>query len=532
MLLACADPAPTARLDGELVVIEGHFDEVEILDEAGLPVERRRLAEPVERLELALEPGRYRLRVEGVELAVERPAQAPVRAEVQVAPGAAWAPLAGEIPVPAVGVAEVAVRVTAGPDFPARVESSLGPVDLAWPGQVELRRLRLTDTTEVFVGSERATLRPVPVDPAALEVGEPVFPAGPDGDPDLGRPAGAAILPDPLWDGFVRRHGLGSRRRDEYAPVGWAALPLHNRGEQPVDVVASLRFADPAFRPRLRDADGGTGEVQVLVRVPAGSSSAVVLPVFVAADAAIGSYRGELRLRPLGAGDDRWRGELRVDVSRGDPVARVGFAGAMGGATLGFGWFLLRLRGWLESSPTSELMTIALFGSALFVTGTASDLLSMAVGALLGPFATVLTGLVGDLARVVLLGTLLGLRPKAGTLALSTVSGYLLRGLAMGSFAVADLLYLGVSIGAQEAMAWIVGASRGRVPGFTRLALLFGLSGVLTTLVGLWLHIVLYRLYFAGWYVLFQVAVPGLLYPVIAAAIASRSIRALREVQA
>ena len=65
-----------------------------------------------------------------------------------------------------------------------------------------------------------------------------------------------------------------------------------------------------------------------------------------------------------------------------------------------------------------------------------------------------------------------------------------------------------------------------------RLSLAFGLSNALLTLCGLWLHMVLYRLSFAGWYIGMQAGLPGFLYVVLACQLAVPFARSLREVDA
>lgn len=524
LLLACAAPLTlqaTPAPDGVEVHTSAPVTSVVLEDPDGVPIERRTLPAPTDTLRFDVGPGRYVVRSGAASATVEVLPAAALRAEVQVAPGAPWVPLEGTIDVPVVpgGTAEVLVGVAGRP---ADVPSTWGTLSVTDARQTRTVRVQAEDVP-VRVGDLSALLHPRPVELGALEVVGTRFPAFADGTPDVGRPDGVIPVPAPAWDALVRRIGVGSRRRDELAPWAFVALTLHNRGDVPIDLGVRQSIDDPAFAPRLRESDGGTGAVSALVRVPARGDVTAALPVFVdLAAARDGAYVARLELTPLGGDTPIQTVETTLHVQHGDPVAHVGFGSSVLLSLTALGWFVRRLRGWLEASPTSELMTIALFGSAIFVTGSVADLVTMALGAALGPFATLVTGLFSDVGRAVLLGTLLSLRPRPGTLALATVTGYLLRGLAMGSFAVADVVYLGSAIGIQEALAWIVGLSRGRRVTAAGLVVLLGGSSVLTTLVGLWLHIVLYRLYFADWYVLLQVLVPGLLYHTIAALVAAR----------
>lgn len=568
-LAACApDPlaiAAEAGPAGVTVTASAPVERVAVRDAGGAVLLRRDLPGPSATVALpgGLPPGTYTIAARAgkreATATVEVAARAPVRVEVQAAPGQAWVPGTGEIEVPVVagGMAEVAIGVVGGPGMPASVDVAVGDaapgdapdvVALVAPGRREVRAVRVAEApVSVRVGDARFTLRPRVLDPDALRrdlaLVDLAFPTAADGLPDLGRPAGRVVVPAGGWEALSRWVGLGGRRRDPWAPWAWQSVGVRNAGADPVDVVLELevlRDGAPAaaFRPRLRDGDGGTGTVAALLRVPAGGEARAALPVFVdTAEVADGAYDVRVRMTPLGAATALSEATSPLYVSHGDPTSQAGFLASLGVAGTGAAWSTRRLRGWLEAAATSELMTIALFGSALFLVGTASDLLAMAVGAVLGPFSTVVTGLLSDVARTTLLATLVALHPRAGTLTLAMLTGALLRGFTTGSFAPADVLYTFASVGWGEAFAWLAGLTRGgdwrdEPPGrrWARLSLAFGGAAVCTTLGGLWIHVVLFRLFFAPWYVAFQVLVPGLLYTVLACRIATGFADGLRRV--
>ncbi len=552
LAVGCADEgvlvvtaAPSAM--GVRVEASAALDAVDLLDGAAV-IAHRDLPTPTATAELvaAVPPGRYTLRARRGEQFVETTLTVgtppPVRVQIQVSPSEPWRDATGDIDVPVLAgsTAEVIVGVTGGEGMPPQVATSLGDAFLLRGAGVRLLRTVLVRTTavDVTVGDARVRLVPHLVPADSIKISEVRFPAAEDGTPDVGRPAMRITVPAGWWDDAVRALGWGARRRDAFAPWSFHGVRLRNTSSSPVDVVVRARVTRggldaPAFHPRLREADGGTGAVSILVRVPANGLTLATLPLFVDLGSVTdGAYLLETDVIGTGGGVLLATHSDVLYVRHGDTVAHVGFAASLVAAVSGLLWTACRLKGWLDAAQTSELMTIALFSGALFVVGSASDLATMAIGAVLGPFATLATGLIADVGRTVLLGTLVALTPRPGTLAMAILTGYLLRALAMGSVSPADGIYVGAAIAAQEGMAWVSGLSRGRPATFLRLAVTFGGASVGTTFVGLWMHIVLYRLFFAPWYVAMQVLVPGLFYTAAACWIAAGFAASLRQVDA
>ncbi len=498
-------------------------------------------------LDLHVDPGEVRIEVTGATGAAATtltvPPEVPWLAEVQPAPGAEWVLATGIIEVPTWGEsAAIFLRLTAGPaavDVP--VDGAL--VRLPAPGSRRVVPLTLTTRTTLQVGDAAVTLVPVVRDPvaarAALVVSPLVFPADGSGLRDLGRPADSIVLPSPAWERTLAALGWGVHARTRDEPWSFVTVPLHNAGADPLDVVVTAVVRDPgggaapAFQPRLRSADGGADRVAALLRVPPGQDAAAVLPVFVdAVGVAAGPYTLDVAITPLGAPDALGRVEEVITVRRGDALSSLGFAITALASIGGLAWTAARLPRWLQRASTTDMMVNALFATALFVISTATDVVAISVGAVLGPFATLATGLLYDAGRTVLLATLLQLQPRPGTLALGILCSWLGRGVLMGTVGPPDLIYTGAAIAIGEAFAYLSGVTRGRPLSFARLALAFGPSSALLTLAGLWIHTVLYRLHFATWYVLLQVGLPGFVYVLVACGFAVPFARSLREVDA
>jgi hypothetical protein len=186
---------------------------------------------------------------------------------------------------------------------------------------------------------------------------------------------------------------------------------------------------------------------------------------------------------------------------------------------------------------TTQLVTVALFGSLSYVVATALQVVGMGLASVLGPFSPLLMGLVDDAFRACLLGTLVALLPRPGTAMLATLVGFLMRGLTLGAFHPVDLLYVGSTVLWLEMWLWISGCTRGpgwlsggRLEQWVRLSVGLGVSNVCATATGLAISVVLYRLFLADWYVVSILALPGFLYVLVGTWLAVDFAAALRRV--
>lgn len=550
LLMACSAPAPTVQARGSARALHvestAPFEDVRLLASDGSVRLRRHLPAPTRLLELPVElpAGDWSVEVDGIRVPFQVAPATPLSLQVQTQPGSPWedAPPRMTVPVLRGATTEVVLGLLSGPGAPAAVE--LRPM-----GVIPLVNGR--ELTTIQVGAQPLQLvldpdgpleRSLIFEPRLLDLGElqnkisiddTFFPTDADGAGDPARPAFQVNLGSPMWDPLRARLRTG-RRSDVEAAWAYWSFTLSNHGDLPMDLVITLDFQDDAFRSRSRD--GGTPKVSALVRVPAGGSSRAVVPVYVdQAKVDTGRYPVALQVSLPGSSQALLRRELELFVSRSDGWSGLGFLVMGLAATAGSLWTLLQLRRWLHRIPTAELMIISMVGSALFVVGGVADLLTVSLSALLGPFSVFLTGLPNEAARVLLLGSLLSLRPRPGTLSLALLVGWLMRGLALGAFTPTDPLFVGSSILFGELCAWGAGLSRGHSwadhPGsWLRLSLAFCLPSLASALGGLTVHAVLYRLYYAPWYLVLVGIFPGLLYPFLSSFLAARLVRRLQQV--
>lgn len=567
LFLACA-PAP---LQLDVTPAEGGLEvrgsrplaRIVVEDLEGRPIVARSLPREVHEVHVPapLRPGgTYRVRahagLERVDTQVELPAVGPVQVEIEAPVGQGRRPLGERVDLIRVDDAEVAVAVHVIATRPGPVTVWIGATEEELPldavGQRAVSRVVLGDDGElpirVDAGGElltstlRVESRTREQARAALEVVDVAFPADAFGAVDGARPTDRITLPARWWQHSLVRLGLGYRPRGDQAPWAWQTVTLRNHDSEPLSVVIRAQVHDehgpaPAFAARVRD--GREDSVSVLLRIPAGQQATAVIPVWVArTEAASGTYTRRVEVIPLGASRPLHVVERPLTVTVGSGWASGGFGIAVGASLLGYALLAARGRRWLRERRTSELVTIALFGAITFVVGAVLQVVGMGVAGLLGPFAPLLTGLPDDALRACLLGALVTLIPRPGVVALATVVGFLMRGLTLGSFHPVDLLYLGSAVFWLELCLWLAGPTRlpawgeaSRGERWLRLGFGLGLANVCATASALVVSVVLYRLFFAGWYVAMVLALPGFFYVLLGAAIAVDVAAALRRVQ-
>ena len=398
---------------------------------------------------------------------------------------------------------------------------------------------------EAADGSRSITLRPRVLTPgaagAAIQVEAVEFPTDERGEADIARPQQQISLASTWWTQAIQSLGLSIRPRDRTVPWAHQAVRLRNDSDLDLSVVVRSRVTtrgapDPAFTPRMRDVDDGTGWVSAILLVPHRAHAEAVLPLFVQDSLIHENNRDrtprvlEVEVSALGSGDTLTQYSEPLFVHRGSTAAAAGMAV---GCTASIGGLLLiaaRLRHWLRM-PTTTLVTIALFGTLSFVVNAAMQLIGMGVAGLLGPFAFVLTGLFDDTLRALLLITLLTLRPRPGVCGMSVLIGWLLRAVTTGAASPADVLYLTGHLFLLESALWLFGLTRGRPLTSTRLAAAFIVTFTASITSALAFNVVLYRLFYADWYVFLNIGLSGIVYPALATFLAVPVARSLRRVE-
>jgi len=402
-------------------------------------------------------------------------------------------------------------------------------------------------TIEISAEGQRTatTLIPIRLDPnevrQAIQIEQVRYPTDHRGQADLARPKQSITLASSWWTDLIRRAGLSFRPRDRTVPWAHQAVSIRNVSPSDLNLMVRTRVTqngepDPVFLPKMRDVDDGTGWVSVLLFVEAGGTAEAVLPIFVddrllEEDGRTGPERThQVEVAALGGQTVLREYSQRLAIQRGSTTALAAMTVGLFASFAGLIMLATRLRKWL-SLPTPTLVTIALFGTLSFVVNAAVQLIGMGVASLLGPFAFILTGLLDDTIRAALLIVLLNLRPSPGVCALSVLIGWLLRAVTTGSASPTDFLYLTSHIFFLEASIWLMGMTRGRkLTGF-RIASALSLSFSASIATALAFNVVLYRLFYADWYIGLNIGLSGVVYPAIATALAMPVAKSLISVE-
>jgi hypothetical protein len=186
---------------------------------------------------------------------------------------------------------------------------------------------------------------------------------------------------------------------------------------------------------------------------------------------------------------------------------------------------------------TRELITIALFGTIIFaVVNVPGTLLWRLAHIFLGPFSFFITGFFHEIIFYMLLTSLVVLIPKPGAITLVIIIKSLMSDLLFGGFSATSFLNMGATALILEAAYYLCGLTRSVTedsraqttaqsgysrPGVSRqtvwiTALVCGLGDMLISYINFNIFMLLYRLYYATWYIAVYLLVSGFLYTVIA----------------
>lgn len=151
------------------------------------------------------------------------------------------------------------------------------------------------------------------------------------------------------------------------------------------------------------------------------------------------------------------------------------------------------------------------FGSVVLPVTLLGDFLHV----FLGPFSSLVTGLLSGVLQYLLLFALLTLFRRPGVAALFFLMKWLLAGILFGRFTPVAALNYAVYIGVLETVLYASGFYRGEEITRTRLwltALLAGVADMAITFLNLEQLMFFYRLYYADWFIGLFVIVNGLVY--------------------
>lgn len=326
---------------------------------------------------------------------------------------------------------------------------------------------------------------------------------------------------------------FGSRQEDDAAPAAFAGIKMANHAAEDAIALVSWQVLDrqtkaeaEGFRIPQEFLDlhgGGDDRVYTQVFIPGKEAVEFVLPIFADKHQVLaGRYLGRVEIRLFGS--DATVGARDFDLT----VKKMSWSSI--GTTLyamlvalGIGIFLLiRNRMIFQRFKSRWLILIALFGSTKFLVSLVPRFfLNELFNGLLGPFAAFASGLFREGITNLFVMALMVLIPLPGVVTLSMLISLVLFCL-LGSFNPVIILFMVVAMSTMEIALYLTGFTRGPQNHFTRTpkalilaALGMGTAGAFATFVDYNLYMLLYRLYYANWFVWANILIVGFLYTAI-----------------
>lgn len=356
------------------------------------------------------------------------------------------------------------------------------------------------------------------------------LPTGRTGYFDSRKKADTIYYKPQLYREITRWLGIGDDRNAYWLPYTYQSLTLRNNSEYDLGLLIDSKIeylhqdqVPPPFRPPdLLSGAMKNHSVTVSLGLGAGDQARAVLPVYVRSPPNPGQYKRIVTITPMGSQAILAKLEYPLYVS-GMNLTALGFTSASCFLSLiAFSALAVCFKPLLAGLKVRWVVIIALFGSLTFVgVNLPLRVFGSLIYGLLGPFGVLILGFFNDLLYFTLLVAVVRLIPRPGVVSLIILVRYLLSVMLTGGFQLSDFLYMGTSIMVKEAAFWLAGPTRQREEfswswqSTLFLAVFLGMGDAFLNASSLYIHMVLYRLYFADWFIWLNVAFNGVLYTMI-----------------
>ena len=381
-------------------------------------------------------------------------------------------------------------------------------------------RFVLTASAVLSLGGEEAieaaqieaAVMPVGRLAAGLEIARIEMPVAADGSPLPGRKENSISL------------GGSS---GEVAVLAHQAVALRNRldFDVPVVIVTTVAGADGDSVPGFGDIQAGGAATRIAAILRPGIETVVIAPIPGDRSAIEpGEYSRRVSLRLADSGLEVAAATLPLEVERTAYLALAVTCCAAAIALALVALALLRGGRFLSGFTARQLVLVALVAaSSVVLVNLPMFFLSSITTTLLGPLGMLVDALLSQFLFGSLMVALITVIPRQGVCAMVTAIRFLLGGVLLGMLTPVGLLLAAVSIAALEGAVWLSRTARRRtaVSGLA-LILLFALANALISWVGFQLAVVLFRLYYADWYVALSVLLSGFIYSLVGAATGRR----------
>lgn len=351
----------------------------------------------------------------------------------------------------------------------------------------------------------------------------------------------AISSPRPLLGGLGRWFGAKAVPTDEFQPIAYQTVHIHNGGRETIHaIVASMNrdTKDGNPVPFLSPPDAvnaGTDRSLAFVSLAGESTTPVPLPIFFDPLAQLhrdftgaGQFERAIEVKVWGSDATVLRATRPLLIVTPNFHALLVTSLVVVVTGLGIGLLLCFHPQLFSHFSTKQLILISLFGTTIFIAvNVPSTLLTNLISALLGPISSLVTGLINEMLYYALLTSLLILIPKFGVITLVSAVRILLGGVTLGLLTPTILLHaataaLLLEVGFQIARKITLDSGAIGGASLLTLALIFGLCDALTVYIDFQLSMTLYRLFYADWYILTRILVDGFTYTFIGVLLGKR----------
>ncbi len=374
-----------------------------------------------------------------------------------------------------------------------------------------------------------------------LRIEDIIMPTDLSGISDPRRRPNTISYPRPLLGGLGKWFGAKASPTDEFEPIAYQTIHIHNQGQETVHaIVASMNRdtenGEPV--PFLSPPDAvnaGTDRSLAFVSLMGESTTPVPLPIYLNPlsqqhqdSIGEGQYERAIEVKIWGSDATALRATRPLLIVTPNLHALLVTSLVTVVTGLGIGLLLCFHPQLFTRFSTKQLILISLFGTTIFIAvNVPSTLLTNLISALLGPISSLVTGLINEMLYYALLTTLLMLIPKFGVITLVTAVRLLLGGVTLGLLTPTILLHavtavLLLEVGFQIARKITLDSGAIGGANLLTLALIFGLCDALTVYIDFQLSMTLYRLFYADWYILTRILVDGFTYTFIGVLLGKR----------
>ncbi|MDE0555930.1 MAG: hypothetical protein OXI24_17055 [Candidatus Poribacteria bacterium] len=410
-----------------------------------------------------------------------------------------------------------------------------------------------TDIGQTWEQQTRVQLRAAPVSEITeyLSIESIEMPTDATGAVDAKQRQATLYYPRPLFS------WLDTSQTNPFEPTTFQTIRLYNQGEEIIHVAVSSINRDiktgevvPFLAPP-ETANGGTNQSVAFASLPGGEVTEIPLPIYFhptylkagKIERAIpGEYTRDIVVKVWGSDARVFREERPLHLIVPNQQALLVSLLAIISSTIGLAVVLKLHKQLFAGFTTKQLIVIALFGTTVFVAVMVpSTLFLNLIRALLGPISVLLTGLINETLYYALLTALLiyisgapdnserdALKPRnkgSGVILLVSAVRLLLGGVTFGLFTPMAIVYTGTSVLLLETGFLFV-----RSRSLFVWAVVLGICDAIAVYVDFQLSILLYRLFYADWYIILRILIEGFVYTFIGVLLGARLGRGLWRV--